>query len=231
MISSPLISCLSRLSRADVVDLLAARRCRSRRPGRSSRPGSRRRTGGCGSGRTGAGRRGRPGRRSRRRSSGRGWSGRSSPAGSARSSPGAATSRRANSSSGTSRAIWSRSQRWKTQTPFSPIVFSSLRSRSAHFRAQKSANSGRSTRRSTSFGRLSGSGSARNARASSGVGQPADRVEVGPAEEDRRRSTGSEGLILQRLQLGEDVACRSTLLLGRPVPDEAGPVGAGRRAG
>ena len=50
------------------------------------------------------------------------------------------------------------------------IVLRLDRSTSAHFIAQKSANSGSVSSRSTSLARRSGDGSTRNARASSGVG-------------------------------------------------------------
>ena len=174
------------------------RRWRRRPRARNSRPGSRRRTGGCGIGRTGCGCRGRPAPRSPRRPSARGWSGRSSRGGSARSSPARPRSGGPCSSSGTSRASSSRSHRWRSQAPFSPIVFSSLRSRSAHFSAQKSANSGAIHQAVDQLGPLLGVGIGEERAGLGRVGEPADGVEIGPAEEDlvvgRRRGIDPEGL-------------------------------------
>ena len=111
---------------------------------------------------------------------------------------------RANSSSGTFAAIAPRTHWWYFTAPILPTNRWFTPSRSDHFSAHQSANSGSSSSASISFVRFFGSVSARNARTSSGRRQPADGVEVCPADE---LLVGAEGgrLDLEQLQLGEDV--------------------------
>ena len=70
---------------------------------------------------------------------------------------------------------------------------------------------------------MSGRASSRKRRASSGVGRHAERVEVGAAQE-HAVGTQVRRLHPQRPQLGEDGAV-DVVVLGRVVPDEAGPGG------
>ena len=90
--------------------------------------------------------------------------------------------------------------------------------RSAHFRAQKSTYSGRSSSASISRARLSGRRSSRNADDLFGRGDQADHVEVNAAAEHgvaaqlRRRDA-------QQFQLGEDVLV-DEVVLGRIDPDQ-----------
>ena len=109
------------------------------------------------------------GRRSRRPSSGRGWSGGSSTAGLVQVEPREATIRRTIWSSGTSAASGRGASAGRPRPPSTPIVFSSLRSRSAHL-SPEIGELGAVEQPSISLARLAGSRSARNARVSSGVG-------------------------------------------------------------
>ena len=81
----------------------------------------------------------------------------------------------------------SRSQRLNASIPWAPSLSELTRSTSPHFNVQKSTYSGRSSRRSTSLVRLSGSLSARNSSTSSGAGVVPITSSIA-----RRRNSASE---------------------------------------
>ncbi len=144
-------------------------------------------------------------------------------AGSARSSPARRRSGGPSRRAARRAAIWSRSQRWKTHAPFSPIVFSSLRRRSAHFSAQKSANSGRSTRRSTSLVPLVRDRD-RPGRLASRRGREAGRWRRGRPGAGRPDRRPGRRVDPQSRSLAK-TARRSDAIALRAAPDEPGPVG------